>query len=1039
MFSSFVFHIDASNRASAAHRIHDHSIRLADMLRQSSDDLTRMVRTYIVTKEARYKAHYQEILNIRNGIIARPDNLGEVYWDLVLEDDKRPVASSHKAKLLSLMEQEGFDHDEFALLNLAKQASDQLATIETTAMDWIEEKPLTQQRNMEAINLVHNEAYHQTKAKIMAPIAQFQTRVRERTEKMIEDAEMRANISSMIFLLFSFITLFLLWRLISWHKKESQTLEDKVTERTANLQESEERRRLLFENSYDAILQLDHSGFTDCNPAALQLFGCPTKQAFIGRFPSDISPLQQPNGEASAQLSKQYMEQAFQQGACRFEWVCCRLDNQAPFDAEILLSSCSIGDQDIIQAVVRDISERKQYEKALMDSSARFQSLVNDIGEEFVIFSYESETGLLRYVSDGVQSIFGIRKESAMNQNWVELIAWHQEDLPEAFAQMQALIDRTNNENTSILRFTHPNGETRTIRAVQHGVWSRGEGKPPMIEGVVQNITEYEKRERELHQSRQEAESANQTKSEFLANMSHEIRTPMNGIMGMADLAMQSGLNAKQFNYVEKIYRSAENLLAIINDILDFSKIEAGKMAMEHRPFRLESVMSDLADLCVLKAEDKDIELMFDLRPDVETRLIGDPIRLYQVLINLCNNAIKFTGTGGEVLVRVETKAAFDDRIELLFTVRDSGIGMNEAQVAHLFQPFTQADASTTRQYGGTGLGLTICKKLSQLMQGDVWVESTFGSGSTFYFTATLAVQDVEKTSTHRQRRTLPEKIKHVLLVDDNETSREVLSSMLAYMSLQVDQADSGEEALKLLQKAEPGLYDVILMDWRMPGLNGIETIKRIHNELNLKQMPMIAMVTAHGHDEVNASLSSYNLKPMSVLTKPITISSLFDILAHIYDTNEALTQPVNKTINPATERKHNKVDEVELEQLKGAKILLVEDNQVNQEVAMLYLKSRGMEPTLAKNGQEALDILEKQHVDGVLMDCQMPVMDGFEATRQIRKDPRFVSLPIIAMTANAMAGDKERVLQVGMDDHISKPINIADMISTMARWIRHD
>jgi CheY-like chemotaxis protein/HPt (histidine-containing phosphotransfer) domain-containing protein len=479
---------------------------------------------------------------------------------------------------------------------------------------------------------------------------------------------------------------------------------------------------------------------------------------------------------------------------------------------------------------------------------------------------------------------------------------------------------------------------------------------------------------------------------------------------------------------VEKVQRAGENLLGIINDILDFSKIEAGKMTVEQVEFDLDDVLDNLANLIGFKAEDKGLELLFQVAPELPTGLVGDPLRIGQVLVNLANNAVKFT-EAGEVVVGIEQAAIEGDAIELHFWVRDSGIGMSDAQSARLFQSFSQADASTTRRYGGTGLGLVISKNLLELMGGRIWVESEAGKGSTFHFTARFGLQANPRP--RRMFRADELLGLRVLVVDDNAAAREILSTIARTFGLEVDVALGGPQALEMAARAQQQAlpYDLILMDWKMPSMDGVETVRRLQSGA-ADALPAVIMVTAFGREEALTSAAERHVRLKSVLTKPVTPSALLEAVG------DALGKGVLAEGRRAAERDQHQGET--MARLAGTRMLLVEDNEMNQELAIDLLGKAGIEAVLACHGQEALDILARDtRFDGVLMDCQMPVMDGFQAAREIRANPAFDRLPIIAMTANAMAGDREKVLASGMQDHIAKPVNVADMYATLARWLR--
>ncbi|MEO5374179.1 MAG: response regulator [Alphaproteobacteria bacterium] len=547
------------------------------------------------------------------------------------------------------------------------------------------------------------------------------------------------------------------------------------------------------------------------------------------------------------------------------------------------------------------------------------------------------------------------------------------------------------------------------------------QGKPFKYISIRTDITERKRMEEELAAALDVANAATRAKSDFLANMSHEIRTPMNAIIGLTGLCMKTGLTAKQRDYLNKTLAAAESLLGIINDILDFSKIEAGKLDIETVPFDLDHVMDNLSALISIKAARKSLELLFFRPPDVPLHLIGDPLRLGQILTNLANNAVKFTETG-EIVVSIRVVSRTTDSVRLEFAVRDTGIGMTPEQQRRLFKPFSQADSSTTRRFGGTGLGLAIARQLVEMMGGSIRVDSEPGRGSTFTFDVLLGVSERDESKVVEVHPALHGR--RVMVVDDNVASTNIHKSYLEAFSLDVTVCRSGEEAIATL--ASGGItVDLILMDWRMPGIDGVQAAQRIKTEVLADRPPKIILITASERENISHIPGVECLD--NILGKPINPSLLLNAILEAFGATPSHPSHIGSAGEP---------DEETLRPIQGARILLVEDNEVNQQIACELLRQARLVVEVARHGREALDMVASTPYDCVLMDVQMPVMDGLEATRRIRGDDRFADLPILAMTANAMVEDRRRTHDAGMNDHIAKPIRPQDLFGALLKWI---
>lgn len=1013
---SFVLDLVATSKIDEANRSHHRSFVLSDSLRQSSDDLTRMVRSYVVSREPRYKNYYQEIIDIRNGIKPRPYELDAVYWDLILGNEQRPDFEGRKIALLDLMKQSGFTAKELALLGQAKEASDRLTATEYAAMALVEKKPLSDKAHLQAIYMLHDKHYLKLKADIMLSIARFQGLVKSRTLSRLDEAEGFSRITRVLFILFGLTTAYLLRQLAAIRRNESATLaehqkhlESMVAERTAGmenamaeLRENEARTRKILDDSPAAVAMVTEEGeLAFANPRALELMGMSLEQMKMRRF----SDFWSDPGDREA-----YINRIKQDGHVEnYEATMMRADGQR-IETLINARMIEIGGQRLLLGWIHDITDIKKMQETISKEREQLQTIL-DLSPIGVAFSMD---GVFQFANPKFIEMVDAQIGDSARDIYV-----HPEDRDKIIERLE----KNGHVDNYEVQMYSPQREVRDIFVSFMPINFQGrEG----VLGWLIDITERKAAEIATRKAKEIAEEATRAKSDFLANMSHEIRTPMNAVIGMSHLALQTDLNRTQRSYIEKVNRSAESLLGLINDILDFSKIEAGKLEIEQAEFRLEDVFDNLGSLIGFRAEDKGLELLFYVSPDIPTALIGDALRLGQVIVNLGNNAVKFT-ENGEVIIGVEEVSRNEGEVELHFWVKDSGIGMSVDQQAKLFQSFSQADSSTTRKYGGTGLGLAISKQLVEMMGGRIWVESEPDKGSTFHFHARFGMQEhpaFERAFHAEELMGL-----RVLVVDDNASAREILSGMAKSFGLEVDAASNGKQALGMIEEAERKVtpYDLVLMDWQMPAMNGIECVHKAQT-WHLRHMPSVIMVTAYGREDALIAAKEKNVLIKSVLTKPVTPSALLEAVG------EALGKGARITRSSA--KRHDSAKEA-MKKLAGAKVLLVEDNEMNQELALELLSQAGMDVTLAENGKVALDLLrESDDFDGVLMDCQMPVMDGYAATREIRKDACHANLPIIAMTANAMVGDREKVIEAGMNDHIAKPLNVGEMFKVIAKWI---
>lgn len=650
--------------------------------------------------------------------------------------------------------------------------------------------------------------------------------------------------------------------------------------------------------------------------------------------------------------------------------------------------------------LAEDNAQRKKIEEALRANRQLLENVLEN--SPGVIYAKRAD-GRYTYINHEWEVVCGFTREQVIGKTDFDLF-------PQAIAEQFRTNDITAMNAGRVIQ-----SEERINSAGSEQIFLSK--KVPLVSnsgeveglcGISANITDIRRTELALREAKTLAEEATKSKSEFLANMSHEIRTPLNAIIGLSHLSLTSELSARQRDYVSKIHGAGVSLLELINGILDFSKVEAGKLELEVSQFKLDTVLQNVLTFVGQKAQDKGLELLFDISSQIPPLLLGDPLRLGQIVMNLLGNAVKFTDQG-EVRLAARIEQQDGERVKLRFLVSDSGIGMNEEAVQRLFRPFAQADSSTTRKYGGTGLGLAISKNLVELMGGTIQVKSLPDVGSTFSFDVWLGIADNDAP-----QEIVPARLSDlkVLVVDDNDSAREILEKLLRGLGATVSEAASGPEAIEAVKVANgQRQFDLVLLDWRMPTMDGVETARRIQLITGLKNKPALVIVTAFGGAEVRVKAEDAGID--HVLIKPVTPSMLVDTLVELFIPQHHKLAVVDNG-SPAFD-------------LTGLRVLLAEDNKINQQIAIELLERAGASVEVANNGREILEKLPakpaKPNFDLVLMDLQMPEMDGYQATAKIRAIPHLSDLPIIALTAHAFSEERDRCLAAGMQGHISKPI----------------
>jgi PAS domain S-box-containing protein len=804
------------------------------------------------------------------------------------------------------------------------------------------------------------------------------------------------------------------------------TLQD-VTERkqaTREIIAREKDSRNIFESASDGLIILDSKKTTiiDVNSAIIDMFDLPDTSAIIGKMVGYPSNEFQPDGQKSTVFAQNKISEALEKKTPHFEYTHTTLDGRAVI-CEIRLQNTEYRNKPAIIASLRDITERKAAEEKIRESELRINQTASaaNIGlwtiypkKDVVLVNrvlsaqLGYEQGELCDTDDEWSTIAG------GFQTWSDM--FHPDDTIRANDNYNAYVKKEIDEYQIEYRLRTKNGSYRWFLSRGKRIGENEADETTNIMGVNILIDQIKQTQHQLELSREEAEKASRVKSEFLANMSHEIRTPMNAVIGLNSLMKNTDLTNKQKDYVAKIDSSAKNLLTIINDILDFSKLESGKLLIEKTAFNLDEVLKDLSTIVSFKAFEKDVEFLINRRPNVPNNLIGDPLRLGQALLNLAGNAIKFTEKG-EVMVKVELVDA-SEKVSLKFSITDTGIGMTDAQLNKLFQAFEQADTSTTRKYGGTGLGLIITRNIIGLMGGEIVVESELGKGTTFSF----EISFLEAHKSEIKDRSLSHDIKNIniLAVDDGESARTILDGYLAEFENRPVIVSSGKKAIEEFEK-QP--FDLVLMDWKMPEMDGVQTWTKIQQSSSFSEKTKAVLMTAYSFDEMSEAASEANFN--AVLPKPFSQSSLYDAVARAYISNEQASENVVADhIHPDG-----------FDAIRGAKILVVDDNEINQQVAQEMLKIEGFFVSVADNGKIAVDMVKNGDYDIVFMDLQMPVMDGYISSKTIRMKVS-KDIPIVALSADAMSGVKDRVADAGMNDYISKPIDRMELFSILVKWI---
>jgi two-component system, sensor histidine kinase and response regulator len=791
---------------------------------------------------------------------------------------------------------------------------------------------------------------------------------------------------------------------------------DKLKSLYKELNKTEIHTRTILETVVDGIVTIDEYGtIHSANSAATELLGY-KKDEMIGLDINKILP-ESFQGKHNDNLNSFKIGTQSKVVGKNCECLGRRKDGSF-FSMELSVNEMESEGKRMFVGLIRDITERKQWAQKLQHSEAKIRSIVETAVSGILTIDM---VGQVKSINPAAERLFEYTSSEVLGQNIKMLMPSPYQEEHDGY--LKNYKDTGVRKIIGIDREVIGRKKSGSTFPMDLAVSEMEVGEDRMFVGIITDATERKEAEKGLLDAKDAADAANRSKSDFLANMSHEIRTPMNAIIGMSHLALRTDMTPKQTDYLTKIQSSSHSLLGIINDILDFSKIEAGKLTVESIDFQLDSVLTSVATLVGVKAEEKGLELLYERTDKVSNALVGDPTRLGQILTNLTNNAVKFTEQG-EIHISVDLIKRQENRAQLSFSVRDTGIGMTPDQTAKLFKAFSQADTSTTRKYGGTGLGLSISKQLVELMDGEIWVESEAGKGSVFKFNIWMGLQSNQK----KVKSLLSSDLKgmRTMVIDDNEKSLQILGETLNSFGFETVLADSGNSAIEILKQDASNSPDkpikLIFIDWNMPEMNGVETAQSILQMVNLAPLPHLVLITNSGCEEAIEEAGDVSFD--RVLYKPLNPSVVLDSVMDIFGEGGVRTPQAN-------------IRDVDaIRGILGAEVLLAEDNMINQQVATELLEGNGLIVTIANNGLEAFQRAQEKSFDVILMDIQMPEMDGFEATSKIRGLPNFKDTPILAMTAHAMAGDREKSLAGGMVDHITKPIDPDKLFDALIRWV---